>query len=64
MVRPRLVEQFLDLSNLAVRPLRVAGSAVLEDTVKDGQQAEGDNGFFIDNVQLVADGPDGNTCTC
>lgn len=54
-----LVEDILDLLDLAVGPLLVQGSAVLEDAVEDGQQAEGDDGFLVEHVKLVADGPDG-----
>lgn len=61
VVRSRLVEQVLDLGDLAVCPLGISWTSVLEDTVEDGQKAEGDDGFFVEDVQFAADGPDRNT---
>lgn len=57
VVAPGLVEDVLDLLDLTIRPLLVHGTTVLEDAVEDGQQAEGDDGFLVQDIKLVADGP-------
>lgn len=53
------VQNLLILADGGVGPFLVHGTAILEDSVEDAQQAEGDNGFFVENVELVADGVDG-----
>ena len=49
------------LVSVAVCSLRVYRSEVLIDGPEDTQGRKHHNGLFIDHVDLVADGPDGNT---
>lgn len=55
------VENVLDLLVLALGPLLVAGTAVLDESAPDGQQAKGHNGLLIHDVVLIADGVDAQT---
>lgn len=57
------VQNLLVLADGAVGPFLVHGTTILEDSVEDAQQAEGDDGFLVDHVELVADGPDRGAST-
>lgn len=58
------VENLLDLPGLVVRPVLVHRPSVGKDPVEDRQETEGDDGFLVDDVQLVGDGPDGHASGC
>lgn len=61
MVGPSLVEDVLDLVVLAVGPLRVQRTDVLDETTPDGEKAEGHDGLLVHHVVLIADGVNGET---
>ena len=61
MVVPRRVENILDLISLSIRPLLVHRPRVIVHSPVDCQQREHDNRLFVDDVELVADGCDGET---
>jgi hypothetical protein len=50
-----------DLLGLLVGVVLPGGAGVLADGPEDGEQREGDDGLLVDDVQLVADGGDGQT---
>jgi hypothetical protein len=60
---PRVIQSALDAGDCAVGPLAVHGTTVFEDTVEDGEQAESNDGFLVEHVQLIGDSPGGNTGT-
>lgn len=64
MTCPGRVQNLLVLADGGLGPVVVHGTTIFEDSVKDAQQAEGDDGFLVDHVELIADGPDGGACTC
>lgn len=49
------------LLNLAISPLLVSRATVLGDGSENADNTEKDDGFLVDNVELVADGSDGET---
>lgn len=59
VVGPGSVQDVLVLLHLALGPLAVRWPTVLGHTRKDGQQTEGGDGLLVEDVQLVADGGDG-----
>jgi len=61
MVRTGSVQDAIDLVNLTLGPLGVRRSGVFANGPEDGQQADGYNGLFVDDVKLVADGSNGKT---
>lgn len=61
MVVTRGVQDVLDLVGVALGELLVHGADVVVDTKVDGEEGEEDNGFLVDDVELVADGGDGET---
>jgi hypothetical protein len=63
MARLRGVQDILDLLNLAVCPILVHRPTICEDSVEDTEQAECYHGFFIQDVELIADCIDGNAGT-
>ena len=58
----RRVHDALDFRNRPVRPLAIHGPSVLEDTVEHGQQTECHDRLLVEDIQLVADGPDADAC--
>lgn len=58
------VQNVLVLVDGGLSPFIVHGASIFEDSVEDAQQAEGDDGFLIHHVELIADGIDGGACTC
>ena len=61
MVGTSSVEDVLDLGVLLLSPLLVRGTTVLDQSTPDGQQADGDDGFLVHDIVLVADGVDAET---
>lgn len=61
MVGTSRVEDILLLLDLALSPLLVHGTTELGDGGEDAEQTEGDDGFLVHDVELVADGRDGET---
>lgn len=55
------VEDVLDLLVLALGPRLVSGTAVLDETTPNGQQADGHDGLLVHDVVLIADGVDTET---
>lgn len=63
MVGASRVEDILLLLDLTNSPLLVHGTAELGDSGEDGEQTESDDGLFVQDVELVADGRDRETGT-
>jgi hypothetical protein len=61
MASSRSVEDIFDLLDLILRPVVVHWTAILENAVEDGEQAESNNCLFVHHIQLVADRPDRDT---
>jgi hypothetical protein len=57
------VEDVLDLVGLVLGPLLVGGATVDGHAGVDGKQTDHDDGLLVDDVELVADGGDGDTGT-
>lgn len=55
------VQDVSDLVDLSLGPLGVHWSSILSDGGEDGEQAESNDGFLVDDQELVGDG--GNTQT-
>ena len=55
------VEDAGNLLGLLIGVVLPGGAGVLADGPEDGEQGEGDDGLLVDDVQLVADGGDGQT---
>lgn len=55
----RRVQDALDLIMVALGPLSVHGASVGVDTPVDGQEGEEDDALLVDDVELVADGRNG-----
>lgn len=53
------VQDARDLVDLLLGVVGPGGAGVLADGPEDGEQREGDDGLLVDDVQLVADGGDG-----
>lgn len=64
MVRPSSVQDAGDLVDLLLRIAGPSGTSVVCDSPENGQQAECDDGFFVDDVELVADGSHAQACSC
>lgn len=60
---PGGVQDILEFLLGVLAPFLVHGTTILEDTVEDSQQTEGDDGFLVENVEFVADCPYGDTST-
>lgn len=61
MVRAGSVQNVLVLLDLALSPLLVHRATILGDESEDAEQTESGNGFLVENVELVADGSNGET---
>ena len=61
MIIPRRVQNPLDFVRIAVAKVLVHGPDIVVHGPVDGQQGEEDDGFFVDDVDLVADGRNGET---
>lgn len=55
------VQDVLVLLDLTLGPLAVSGTTVLADCGEDRKQTESSDGLLVHDVQLVADGGDGQT---
>ena len=55
------VQDVLVLLNLALSPLAVSGTTILANGSENAEKTEGGNGFLVQDVELVADGGDGDT---
>lgn len=55
------VEDVLDLLVLSLSPGLVAGTAVLDETAPDGEQADGNDRLLVHDVVLIAEGVDAET---
>lgn len=55
------VQDVLDLVVLTLGPLLVGGTTVHGDSSVDGKKTQEDDGLLVDDVQLVADGGNGDT---
>lgn len=63
VVFPRRVEDACNLRIGLFCPLLVGRTSIFANGPENGQQAKGDDGFFVDDVELVADSCDGDTGT-
>lgn len=63
MVRPGSIQDVADPVDLGLGPFGVHGTTILPDESEDSEQAEGDNGFFVNDEKFVADSSDGETST-
>lgn len=63
MALSRVVENALDAGCGVLGPFAVHGTTVFEDAIEDGQQAESHDGFLVEHVQLVGNGPSRDTGT-
>lgn len=61
MVGTGSVQDVLVLLDLTLGPLAVGGTTVLANSGEDRQQTESSDGLLVHNVQLVADGGNGQT---
>ena len=61
MASSRSVEDIFDLLDLILRPVVVHWTAILENAVEYGEQAESNNCLFVHHIQLVANRPDRDT---
>lgn len=61
VVLPRRVQDVLDLVRVAVAEVLVHGPDIVVDSPVDGQKREKNDGLLVDDVDLVADGRDGDT---
>lgn len=64
VARPGRVQNLLVLVDGGIGPVVVHGASIFEDSVENAQQAERDDRFLVDHVELIADGIDGGACTC
>lgn len=55
------VQDVLVLLNLTLSPLAVSGTTILGNGSENAEKTEGGNGFLVQDVELVADGGDGDT---
>lgn len=55
------VQDVLLLLDLALSPFPVGRTSVLGDGSENAEKTEGGNGFLVQDVELVADGGDGDT---
>ena len=55
MILARSIQDILDLVRLPLGPFFVHGTPVVRDGPEDGEKGEHDDGFFVDDVELVAD---------
>lgn len=58
MIGPRRIQDVANAADLCVGPLFIQRAAELPDCRKHSQQTDRHDGLFVDNVQLVGDGPD------
>jgi hypothetical protein len=63
VVRAGGVQDAVDLVNLRLRIAGPGGAGVVSDSPEDGQQAKRDDGFLVDDVELVANGSHAETST-
>jgi len=63
VVVPRGIQNVLDLVVVALSPLLVHRTTIVSDSPEDGEQRKRNNGLLVDDVDLVADGRNGETCT-
>lgn len=61
MALSRGVEDVLHLVDLAIGPFLVHGSPIMRHGPEDGESGKHDNGLFIDHIDLIRDGVDGDT---
>lgn len=55
------VQDVLVLLDLTLSPVPVGGTSILGNGREDAEKTEGGNGFLIQDVELVADGGNGET---
>jgi hypothetical protein len=55
------IQDILVLLDLTLGPLGVSGATVLANSGEDRQQTESGDGLLVHDVQLIADGGDGQT---
>jgi hypothetical protein len=55
------VEDTLHLLVLTLGPILVGGATVVSDGPEDGAEGQHDDGLLVDDVDLIADGGDGDT---
>ena len=55
------VQDVLVLLDLTLSPLTVSRATVLGNGSEDAEKTESSNGFLVHNIELVADGSDGDT---
>lgn len=55
------VQDVLVLLNLTLSPLTVSRTTILGNGSEDAEKTESSNGFLVHNIELVADGSDGDT---
>ncbi len=63
MILPRRVQDPLHLIDLPIRPILIHRPAIPPDRPEHAQQAERNDGFLVQHVQLVADGRNRETGT-
>lgn len=61
MIFPRGIEDVLEPGDVTIGPFRVLRASIFPDSPEDGEQTEGNDALFIDDVDLVADGEDRQT---